>query len=192
GSTFALAEAGTIRADQTRFVFGLGVGPTPVDLEWEGIRLAFAWMHQIRPTFGPAIDDVRHLAEGLGLSESEIRRTGLPVMQVSCGVPYVLVPLPGRARVDSATPSPPALQAFMRQVGADDAGFYLFSTEEAGDDATAYSRMFAEAGIVEDPATGSAAGPLGCYLVQNRVVAPSSARRMVDVQGVRMGRPSRI
>src|SRR5207248_2130655 len=147
-----------------------------------GTRLAFAWMHQLRPTFGPAIDDVRHLAEGLGLSESEIRRTGLPVMQVSCGVPYVLVPLPGRARVDSATPSPPALQAFMRQVAAD----------EQGDDATAYSRMFAEAGIVEDPATGSAAGPLGCYLVQNRVVAPASARRMVDVQGVRMGRPSRI
>src|SRR5256714_6900378 len=149
-------------------------------------------MHQLRPTFGPAIDDVRHLAEGLGLPESEIRRTGLPVMQVSCGVPYVVVPLAGRATVDSATPSPPALQAFMRQVGADDAGFYLFSTEEAGDDATAYSRMFAEAGIVEDPATDSAAGPLGCYLGPNHVVAPSSARRMVDVQGVRMGRPSRI
>src|SRR2546423_3846954 len=103
-------------------------------------------------------------------------------MQVSCGVPYVLVPLPGRARVDSATPSPPALQAFMRQVGADDAGFYLFSTEEASDDATAYSRMFAESGIVQDPATGSAAGPRGRHLRQNQVVAPSSALRLVDLQ----------
>jgi trans-2,3-dihydro-3-hydroxyanthranilate isomerase len=47
-------------------------------------------------------------------------------------------------------------------------------------------------GIVEDPATGSASGPLGCYLVQHGVVAADRADAMVSLQGVAMGRPSRI
>jgi trans-2,3-dihydro-3-hydroxyanthranilate isomerase len=62
--------------------------------------------------------------------------------------------------------------------------------------------MFAPAlGVVEDPATGSAAGPLGCYLVQHRMVgtaeaAPDEAAKgpvqIVNIQGVKMGRASRI
>ena len=55
GSTFALAHTGLIRPGLPRFVFGLGVGPTPVDLEWEGERLRFAWMTQLNPTFGPEL-----------------------------------------------------------------------------------------------------------------------------------------
>jgi trans-2,3-dihydro-3-hydroxyanthranilate isomerase len=47
-------------------------------------------------------------------------------------------------------------------------------------------------GVGEDPATGSAAGPLGCYLVQHRVVPPDAARAMLNLQGVAMRRPSRI
>jgi PhzF family phenazine biosynthesis protein len=47
GSTFALAYEHIIKAGQPRLVFGLGLGPTPVDLEWKGSELAFAWMtHQ--------------------------------------------------------------------------------------------------------------------------------------------------
>ena len=47
-------------------------------------------------------------------------------------------------------------------------------------------------GIAEDPATGAASGPLGCYLLQHDVVTPEEAREMVSLQGVAMGRPSRI
>ena len=70
---------------------------------------------------------------------------------------------------------------------------FLFSTEAGADGATAYSRMFAPAiGISEDPATGSASGPLGCYLVRHGVVAPEQPARMLSLQGVKMGRPSDI
>ncbi|MBI4484829.1 MAG: PhzF family phenazine biosynthesis protein, partial [Acidobacteria bacterium] len=55
GSTFALAEAGVIRPGAARFVFGLGIGPVPVDLEWDGSRLRFAWMTQLIPVFGPEV-----------------------------------------------------------------------------------------------------------------------------------------
>jgi len=46
--------------------------------------------------------------------------------------------------------------------------------------------------VVEDPATGSAAGPLGCYLMQHGLVTADEAREMTNVQGVKMGRASRI
>ena len=58
---------------------------------------------------------------------------------------------------------------------------------------TTYSRMFAAGlGVLEDPATGSAAGPLGCYLVEHGLVSPDEARQMTNAQGVKMGRASRI
>ena len=193
GSAFALAHAGRIHPDQATFVFGLGVGPTPVDLEWQGGRLTFAWMHQQRPTFEPAITDIAELATGLGLPDTEIRRVGLPVQVVSCGLPYVMVPLATREVVDRARPNSAALEAFARGAGLEGIGYFVFSAEAAGDGATAYSRMFApEFGIVEDPATGSASGPLGCYLVHHRVVARERAGEMISLQGVRMGRPSQI
>jgi trans-2,3-dihydro-3-hydroxyanthranilate isomerase len=53
--------------------------------------------------------------------------------------------------------------------------------------------MFApSAGVIEDPATGSAAGPLGCYLVRHGLVDRDQMRDMVNLQGVAMGRPSRL
>ena len=53
--------------------------------------------------------------------------------------------------------------------------------------------MFApEFGIIEDPATGSASGPLGCYLVEHGIVAGEASQRIVSLQGVAMGRASRI
>ena len=58
-------------------------------------------------------------------------------------------------------------------------------------DLTVYSRMFAPgAGVAEDPATGGAAGPLGCYLVHHGLA--DGTRDMVNLQGVAMGRPSRL
>jgi trans-2,3-dihydro-3-hydroxyanthranilate isomerase len=53
--------------------------------------------------------------------------------------------------------------------------------------------MFAPGfGVGEDPATGSATGPLGCYLVTHGCVDAGATTEMVSVQGVKMGRPSRL
>jgi predicted PhzF superfamily epimerase YddE/YHI9 len=69
----------------------------------------------------------------------------------------------------------------------------IFSAEQGDDRATVYSRMFAPAlGVAEDPATGSASGPLGCYLVRHNLVSPERAGAMLSLQGVRMGRPSHV
>jgi trans-2,3-dihydro-3-hydroxyanthranilate isomerase len=47
-------------------------------------------------------------------------------------------------------------------------------------------------GIAEDPATGAASGPLGCYLLYHGLVTAGQARSILSLQGVAMGRPSRI
>ena len=70
---------------------------------------------------------------------------------------------------------------------------FVFSLEPANDDAAVYSRMLAPVfGIAEDPATGGAGGPLGGYLVSHGVVSAKQAEHLINLQGVQMGRPSRI
>lgn len=192
GSTFALALEGTIERGRRKFVFELGVGPTPVSLEWEGETLAFAWMTQPGPAFGPALTDRSALARAIGVSEADLV-PGLPVQYVSCGVPYVLVPLVSRAAVDAVTVDRHAFARCCREAGLDETPGFFFSTGPGSPEGTTYSRMIAPGlGIAEDPATGSAAGPLGSYLLHHRVVTPDIARSMVNLQGFAMGRPSRI
>jgi trans-2,3-dihydro-3-hydroxyanthranilate isomerase len=193
GSTFALAAEGTIAAGRERFVFGLGVGPTPVALEWTQATLTFAWMDQRPPeTRVPAVS-TDEIARAAGLDPAAIARTGLPIEEISCGVPFLIVPVDTRAAVDAAEPDTAALRRLKSAFGAKHVGVFFFSPEPIDGEVTAYSRMFAPGfGIVEDPATGSASGPLGCYLVTHALVPPSRSRDIVSLQGVAMGRPSRI
>jgi trans-2,3-dihydro-3-hydroxyanthranilate isomerase len=191
GSTFALAHLATIQPGQSRFVFGLGIGPTPVDLEWQGSRLRFAWMTQRHPVFDPIIEDRAIAAAALGLTVDDLSPS-LPVQGVSCGVPYVLVPLRDRAAVDRAVMDGAGMRRLAAASGIDH-GVFLFAILPDGSEAAVYSRMFAPgAGVAEDPATGSAGGPVGSYLVHHRVVAGAAAQTIVSLQGVAMKRPSRI
>ena len=102
GTAFALAQDGLIAPGQPSVVFGLGVGPVPVSLRWTDRGLAFAEMTQLRPTFGPPVAALDAVAEALGVSEADIRSTGVPVQEVSCGIPFLMVPLATRAAVDAA------------------------------------------------------------------------------------------
>ena len=185
GSTFALARDGRISHGRSDWVFGLNIGPTPVTLEWSGGRMSFAWMTQRPPEFGRVFDDVAAVAKALGVSDADICGDGLPVQEVSCGVPFVLVPMRTRAAIDRSTPDTRLLNFEA----------YVFTMDGGGaaDRATTYSRMFAPAlGVFEDPATGSASGPLGSYLVRYGLVRPEQARSILNLQGARLGRPSWI
>ena len=72
GTTFALAHTGQIQKGQKGFVFGLGVGPTSVDLKWEGDRLQFAWMKQQVPEFGTITTNREDLALALSVEEQDL------------------------------------------------------------------------------------------------------------------------
>jgi trans-2,3-dihydro-3-hydroxyanthranilate isomerase len=193
GSTFALARAGVIEPKRERFVFGLNVGPVTVALTWKGDDLSFAWMSQARPIFGEPIADKAAAAAALSLSPAAVAGTGHPVQEVSCGVPFLFVPLATRSAVDNASINPGQLAALIQSAKSRANGVFLFSTQPGSDRATAYSRMFApDLGISEDPATGIASGPLGCYLVRHHIVPPENAGAMLSLQGVKMGRPSHV
>jgi len=193
GTAFALARSGALAPDRDSFVFGLNIGPTPVTLTWKDQELSFAWMTQSLPMFSEPLANRGGAAAVLGLQDSAVGGTGLPVQVVSCGLPYLLVPLATRRAVDNAILVPDALGTVLHQAGVDAGGVFLFSTERGADRATAYSRMFAPGvGVFEDPATGSASGPLGCYLVRHKIVPAAKAASMLSLQGVKMGRPSHV
>jgi trans-2,3-dihydro-3-hydroxyanthranilate isomerase len=193
GATFALARAGIIDPGTERFVFGLNIGPTPVALTWKNRDLSFVWMSQPKPKFGDTKIDPARAAEALSMSPAAVAGTAKPVQVVSCGVPYLLVPLTTRSAVDNAEADAGLLESLLHDTKSGAHGVFLFSTERNRDRATAYSRMFApELGVAEDPATGSASGPLGCYLVRNKMVPADKADHILSLQGVKMGRPSHV
>lgn len=188
GSTFALAHVGFIPTGAPRFVCELGVGAVSVDLEWQGRHLNFAWMTQKNPTFEAPVPYRSDVAAAIGLDESALLGD-LPVQAVSCGLPFLMVPLRDRTTVDRAIVDTSAFRRLCERT-AIELPIFLFSFTQP---AAAHSRMFApELGIVEDPATGIASGPLGCYLVQHGLIEGDQAQHIISMQGVAMGRPSKI
>jgi trans-2,3-dihydro-3-hydroxyanthranilate isomerase len=192
GTAFALAHTGVLKAGAARTMFGLGVGPTNIDLEWKDGKLAFAWMTQLKPTFGKSITDGAAVAAAIGLDAgASAAKAGVPAGQeVNCGSNFFIVPLATRKAVDAAVLDRAKVDALFNAAGIQRRGLYVFSAEKGQDDATAYSRLLSAGGI-EDPATGSAAGPAGSFAAKYGL-APAGNAAIVFLQGVLVRRPSRI
>ena len=195
GTSFVLAREHMIRrADaaggETNIVLEEGVGPVPVRVVFEGGEPVFAEMSQPLPTFGPRLADARAAAAMLSL-DAEDHDPALPLEVVSCGVPFLFVPL---RTLDAARRARPRAELIERAAtGGVPPEVFLFTREVEHAGSTVHSRMFAPGlGITEDPATGGASGPLGCYLVRHRLVECDPAADIVSEQGLEMGRPSFI
>ena len=193
GSTFALAHLGAIAPRRDRWVFGLGVGPTTVELAWEGDRLSFAWMDQRPPEYRQPASPRPEIIRAVGVDPAAVDATGLPIEEISCGVNFTFVPVMTRAAVDAAQPDSALMKRLKSAFPGNHNAIFIFSAEPVEPAVTAYSRMFApDLGVAEDPATGGASGPLGSYLVKHGLVHRDRMHDMVSLQGVAMGRPSRI
>jgi len=197
GTTFALAHANIVRSgDALPIYLQLGIGNLPVDLLFEGEQLSFAWMHQRLPEYTPWSGNRQRLMAAVGLREEDLAPE-LPIEFGSAGVPFLLVPLRSREALRRAEPGHADLTAAMESQDHF-TGLYLFSfsaAAEANEPIVAGARMFAPgAGVSEDPATGSAAGPAAVYLLRHgqlRANQEGDARLQIE-QGVEMGRPSRL
>jgi trans-2,3-dihydro-3-hydroxyanthranilate isomerase len=190
GTAFALAHTGALKPGLARTTFGLGVGPTNLDLEWKDGRLAFAWMTQQTPTFGKTIADAAALAAAIGVDAASIDGRA-PSQEVYSGSTFLIVPLITRKAVDAAVLDRAKIDAAFSAAGIQRRGIYIFTTERGQDDATAYSRLLGSGGI-EDPATGSAAGPAGAFMAKHGFVNGGAAGSIVFLQGVLARRPSRL
>jgi trans-2,3-dihydro-3-hydroxyanthranilate isomerase len=194
GTAFALAHVGRLKPGTARSVFGLGVGPTPIDLEWKGNQLAFAWMTQLKATFGKSTSDAATVSASIGLQAADIasRNNSPAAQEVHTGSNFIIIPLASRRAVDAAVLDRPKVDAFRTASGIAGRGVYVFTTEPGNDGGTSYSRLLGGPGAIEDPATGSAAGPAASFMVKYGFVPPDKASSIVNVQGVLVKRPSRI
>jgi trans-2,3-dihydro-3-hydroxyanthranilate isomerase len=190
GTAFALAHAGVLKPGAARTVFGLGVGPTNLDLEWKDGKLSFAWMTQQKPAFGKTIGDAAALGAAMGLDAAAIDARA-PAQEVYSGSTFFIVPLATRKAVDAAVIDRAKVDAVFAAAGIQRRGIYVFSVEQTGDSVSAYSRML-PAGGIEDPATGSAVGPAGCFAAKYGFVARDRVNAMIFLQGALARRPSRL
>ena len=168
GTAFVLADGkdGTKRLEE-------GVGIIRVTL-----GQGFVQMEQPLPTFSATTLTRKQVADALGLAVEEVR-SDVPIQTGSSGVPFLFVPLANMKAVKRAQ-RPASLGASVYA--------FAMSGERGGQ---VHGRMFDEGlGIGEDPATGSAQGPLGAYLVVHGLVNESSTVRIRSEQGFEIGRPS--
>lgn len=148
-------------------------------------------MRQPIPAFEPWSGDRETLAASLSLTASDLS-ADLPIEHGSAGVPFVFIPLASADALDRAR-SGPDLPAALHPADPR-TGAYLFTPPSISGASQINARMFAkEFGVIEDPATGSAAGPCGAYLVRHQLVPLEDERAYINItQGEAMGRPSRL
>jgi trans-2,3-dihydro-3-hydroxyanthranilate isomerase len=192
GTAFVLAHERMLSTSEDIVTIRLEekVGVIPVRLEMKHGVPDKIWMTQPRPTFGPVFPDAVAVAEILGIDSADIR-SDLPIEVVSCGVPFLFVPVRDLATMKRLSFNRDLSRRALASLELFEVFAFAMETENPG--STVHSRMFApELGVPEDPATGSASGPLGAYLVRHGVIRATPEATIVSEQGIEMGRPSFI
>jgi trans-2,3-dihydro-3-hydroxyanthranilate isomerase len=197
GTHWVLAHLGRVELHEpvTQVHFELRVGVLPADLHVSNEQVERVVMTQDRPKFLAVLEDVTDLAAGLGLPPEAIEETGLPVQLVSTGVPQLMTPVRSLAEVqglDAGKLNTAVLNRVCRELGTECVMVFTFETEQP--ESTVHVRMFAPLlGVPEDPATGSANGALGAYLVYHRAVPVTEPTTyIVSEQGAEINRPSTL
>lgn len=171
--------------DRERFVQQIGAElfPVLIDRQDDGIVVS---MDQSPPKFGGVVQDRPELAASLGIGVDDLATADAVVVDTGAG--HLLAPLRSSEVVDRVQPDPARLSAVLRAVGGE--GCYVYAVGGVPE-ANAYARFFNPImGIPEDPATGTAAGPLAARLVADGVAADGST--VVIEQGHATGRPSHL
>lgn len=178
----------------TRLVHECNIGLFPVELHVRKGQIHRVVMSQPKPEFIGSIDaieDLYDIAKALGLSKSFITGAKLPIQVVSTGLPVIIVPVRSLTAVKSIVPDSAVINQLCERHGAN--GIMVFTTITVEELSTVHTRMFASPiGVTEDPATGSASGALGAYLVRHGVVEVRPITEIIAEQGYEMDRPSLI
>jgi trans-2,3-dihydro-3-hydroxyanthranilate isomerase len=180
GTAFVLRDEGLVSPALSEFQLQEKVGPVPVRVANDGSEIIWLKTPQIQweKTYDPVL-----CARVLGLELGDLASDGIAPQRLSAGNPTLFVPLRSQALVDRAWLSPDGMR-LLRGDESEPFCVFAFSPSPTG----AYSRMFApEYGIPEDPATGSATGPLAAFMMRHGLL---SSTRFVSEQGTKMGRRS--
>lgn len=194
GTAFVLArERIDKRPEQQQDTICLeeGVGPVLVTLNWNVQHAPRITMQQQSPIFGPRFSERERIASILALDPADLR-SDLPIEVVSCGMPFLLVPIKNLQAIQRISLQRGLWQQFLAHFSAPH--ILAFTQQTQNLETAVHCRMFAPAlGIAEDPATGAANGPVGAYLVHYGLVSSQAGIvSLISEQGFEMGRPSLI
>jgi trans-2,3-dihydro-3-hydroxyanthranilate isomerase len=191
GTAFVLAATGEIPlpGTETRVVFEEGVGPVPVMIRSRDKQPVFAQLTVAKlPETGPPAPGRSHLAEMLGLDTADLLGGTSSPQAVSCGLPFLFVPVRDRQAVKRARVRMEHWESTLKSYWAPQV--MVFSRDPEHPDAQVRARVFVPGlSVPEDPATGSAAAALGGYLAARESATDASLKYLIE-QGVEMGRPS--
>lgn len=183
GGSFVLREEGIVPKDARNFVLEEKVGPVAIRVE-PGER-PLIWLTTPPIDFGKTYDPAV-CARALSLAAADL--LGIAPQRVSAGNPNIFVAVRDRDAVDRAWLDLGGLRTIEPKSGDPSCVFVFAPTPEG-----AYSRMFApEHGVVEDPATGSATGPLAAFMLRNGLAPADKRTRFWSEQGTKMGRRSTL
>lgn len=181
GTAFVAMDEGIVSKDSDWFMMEEKIGPVPIRVE-AGER-PLIWLRTPPIGFGN-VYDLSACAKALGLDVKEFLQT--PPCVVTAGNPNLFIALRDKNAVDRCWLDAGPLRA-LRQAGDDAICVFVFTPTPDG----AYSRMFApDHGVAEDPATGSATGPLAAYMIRHGLASGASGTRFISEQGTKMGRRS--
>lgn len=193
GTAVVLAATGEIPAGpgDTRIVFEENVGPVPVVIRSVHAGGGWAQLSAARmPELGPPVPSRGVLARMLGLSTDDIMATSERPQAVSCGLPFLIVPLSSVAAVSRARVSIDRWEETLSKGWA--SMIWVYAADAEGGDRHYRARMFAPGiNVPEDPATGSAAVTFAGYLAVRARTRTGTLEWTID-QGIEMGRPSRL
>ncbi|MBN2230063.1 MAG: PhzF family phenazine biosynthesis protein [Candidatus Thorarchaeota archaeon] len=187
GSTFVAKYKGTVRSDEKTILVQLGIGPIRVEyLDSNRIQ-----MSQPAPSFMEEVSDTKKICEAIGLEQKDIS-TKCPVQVVTTGFPFLIVPISTLSAVQRAVPNPNLILENLKELSTQK--ILIFTTETVNRNSSVHARIFAPSvGVLEDPATGSAAGPLGAYLEKYNILKGHDFGQPIDIeQGYEVNRPSRL
>lgn len=191
GTAHVLAAIGEIALAgvTTPIVFEELIGPVPVSIRAQDGLPVFAQLSVAKlPEVGPPPPDRAALARVLNLELEDLLDDAWAPQSLSCGLPFLFVPLRDRDAVARSRIRHDAWEATLEHTAAPEVFVFALDGEHHGSDIRA--RMFAPGlNVPEDPATGSASAALAGYLAARDPRRDGTLRWVVE-QGFEMGRPS--
>jgi len=187
GTSFVMKQKGIVASSKNNAVVELGIGPIRVEFQTDNS----VKMTQPSPTFMDTVKDTSLVTDAINLDTSDVSDK-YPTQIVSTGLPFLILPLKSLSAVKKAIPNPQLILKNLRNLPT--AQVLIFSSETVHSENDVHARMFAPSvGVLEDPATGSAAGPLGAYLERYGILKRHTFGEPIQIeQGYEIMRPSRL
>ncbi|MEA2071550.1 MAG: PhzF family phenazine biosynthesis protein [Asgard group archaeon] len=187
GTAFVMKELDIIKQEMTKTNLELGIGCISVDFLEDGT----VGMYQQKPQFLEKYTDYENMQKILGLEAEHIDKKA-SIQIVTTGFPFLIVPIVSLEAIEQISLDPRQLEKTLKEYNSQE--IVTFTTETIHKENTVHARMFAPlSGVFEDPATGSAAGPLCAYLEHTDYLEDHTSGENIYIeQGHEMNRPSKL